>query len=69
MSDKSTYYRPDWEDVDQFPDVSAWVARGKDKHHFSCKICHSGSLKLSNGITVLRSHMKPSKEGVPKTKH
>ena len=70
MSDKNAYYKSAWEDPNQYPNVAIWIKRGKDDQHFACKICSSGSLKLSNmGISAVRSHMKPSKAGEPKTKH
>ena len=37
-----------WEDPTQFPDITPRIIEGKDNQHFACRICTSGSLKLSN---------------------
>lgn len=43
---------------------------GKDNMHFMYKLCKNGLLKRSTmGITAVRGHSKPSKEGKPLTKH
>ena len=69
-NDKQTYYRQCWEDPKEYPMFAPWISKGKDTKHFTCKVCRNGSLALSNmGIQALRSHMKPSKVGKPKTKH
>ena len=54
MSDKQTYCLPNWEDLDQFPDIVIWITKENNSQHFLCKICESGSLKMSNmGIGAL----------------
>ena len=36
----------EWEDPKIHPMLSEWITRGKDNHHFCCKVCNNGSLKL-----------------------
>lgn len=70
ISDKSTFYSLAWEDPKQFLDIVLWTMKEKDSQYFECRICKSGSLKLSNmRPAAVRSHMKPSKAGIQKTKH
>ena len=33
----NTYYQPNWEDTDQFPDMAVRIAKWKENQHFSCK--------------------------------
>ena len=69
----STHYNADWENHDLFPDLAPWIQRANngqkdDINHYSCKVCNSGRLKLSNmGVTAPRSHMKDNtKNGITK---
>ena len=55
--DKQTYYNRAWEDPTEYPEFALWIEMGKDSKHFRCKVCKTGSLKLSNmGTEVLKSH-------------
>ena len=50
--------------------LSEWITRGKDNHHFCCKVCSNGWLKLGvMGVAAPMNHMKPSKDSNNKTKH
>ena len=52
------------------PMLSEWITRGNDNHHFCCKVCNNGSLKLGvMGVAAPMNHMKPSKDSNNKTKH
>ena len=67
---KQTYYNVEWEDPKIHPMLSEWITRGKDNHHFCCKVCNNGSLKLGvMGVAAPMNHMKPSKDSNNKTKH
>ena len=67
---KQTYYNVEWEDPKINPMLSEWITRGKDNHHFCCKVCNNGSLKLDvMGVAAPMNHMKPSKDSNNKTKH
>ena len=36
-----------------------WVVKVKDKHHFTCKVCQTNSLKVNDmGVKALKSHVK-----------
>ena len=38
----------------QFLDIAPWSMKGKDNQYFACRICKSGSFKLSNvGIAAV----------------
>ena len=43
---KQIYYNVEQEELKIYPKLSAWIAKGKDNHLFSCKVCNNGSLKL-----------------------
>ena len=43
-----SYYRPIWEDLDQFLDITVWKAKGKDNQYFPSKICKTDFVKLDN---------------------
>ena len=72
-----TIFNPDWENPALFPDLAEWIqsctsGQADDIHHFQCKVCKNGRLKLSTmGIQAPRSHMKDTvKDGVVKeSKH
>ena len=58
MSETSTY-NPEWEVPSLFTHYVDWVSKGRNKHHFSCKVCQTNSLKLSDMIIeALKSHVK-----------
>ena len=47
--------------ISRFPQYVDWISKGKNKHHFSCKVCKTSSLKLSNmGMEALKLHVKGS---------
>ena len=64
MSEISTY-NPEWEVPSIFPKHTNRVSKGKEKHHFTCKVCQTNSLKVSNvEVEALKSHVKEnSKDG------
>lgn len=39
MSKISTY-NPEWKVPLIFPQYADWISKEKDKHHFSCQVCH-----------------------------
>ena len=59
-----TRYNSEWERPELFPEVSKWIlpvnaGNPDDVHYFSCKVCKSGKISLSNiGIGAVRNHMK-----------
>lgn len=54
----------------QFLDIAPWSMKGKGNQYFACRVCKSGSFKLSNvGIAAVRRHLKPSNTGVQMTKY
>ena len=67
MSKISTY-NPEQEVLSLIPQYANWVSKGKDKHHFTCKVSQTNSLKLSNMVAeAWKSHVKGnSKDGKKK---
>ena len=57
-------YNLQLEDPTLFPKMAPWIqkvstASSDDVHFFSCKVCKTGKISLSNmGIGTVRSHMK-----------
>ena len=45
---KKTYYDPEWEDPQKYPDFSSWILKEKNENSFSCKLCGGSSLRLGN---------------------
>ena len=46
------------------------VSKRKDKHYFTCKVCQTNLLKLSNiGVEVLKSHVKGNSKDGKKSKY
>lgn len=39
-------YNLEWELSSLLPKYADWGSKGKDKHHFICKVCQTNSLKL-----------------------
>ena len=59
---KKTYYNPESEDPQKYPDFSSWISKGKDENSFSCKLCDGSSLRLGKmAMVALKQHMKYSK--------
>ena len=62
-----TRYNSEWERPELFPEVSKWIlpvntGNPDDVHYFSCKVCKSGKMSLSNmGIGVVKAVEKPNK--------
>ena len=51
-----TKYNRDWENPELFPNLA------DDVHHYTCKVCNTGRLKLSKmGVTAPRSHTNDGK--------
>ena len=60
---KTLTYNPQWEVPSLFPQYADWVSKGKDNHHFTCKVFQTNSLKLSNmRVEPLKSHVKGNSE-------
>ena len=63
-----TKYNGEWENAELYPDLADWIMPAKtgqadDIHHYQCKICKTGRLKLPNmGVTAPRSHLKDGKD-------
>lgn len=54
---KKTYYNPEWEDPQKYPEFSIWITKGKDVNTFSCKFCGC-TLALGNmAMGTLKKHM------------
>ena len=56
MSEK-TYYNPEWEELQKYPDFSCWISKGKDEKIFPCELCSGSSLRLGNmAMIALKKH-------------
>ena len=56
---KTSAYNPGWEVPSLFPQYVEWVTKGKNKHHFICKVCRTNLLKPSNmRIKTLKLRVK-----------
>ena len=63
-------HSPEWELPSLFPQYAHWVSKGKHKHYFTCKVCQTNSLKLSNmGVEALKLHVKGNSKDGKKSKH
>ena len=59
---KKTYYDPEWEDPQKYPDFSSWILKEKNENSFSCKLCGGSSLRLGNmAMGAVKKHMTYSK--------
>ena len=66
---KNICYNVEWEDPKIHSKLSEYIATEKDDHHFSCKVCNNGSLKLGTmGVWAPVNHIKPSKDNKKKKK-
>lgn len=63
-------YNLEWELSSLLPKYADWVSKGKDKHHFICKVCQTNSLKLCNvKVEELKLHVKGNIKDGGKSKH
>ena len=67
---KNICYNVEWEDPKIHSKLSEYIATEKDDHHFSCKVCNNGSLKLGTmGVWAPVNHIKPSKDNKKKERN
>ena len=60
-------YNLEWELSSLLPKYADWGSKGKDKHHFICKVCQTNSLKLCNvEVEELKLHVKGNIKDVKK---
>lgn len=63
-------YNLEWELSSLLPKYADWGSKGKDKHHFICKVCQTNSLKLCNvEVEELKLDLKGNIKDGEKSKH
>ena len=56
---RQTHYTSEWENKNEYPEISLWISGKADEKTFCCRICHKKPLQLGNmGIKALRTHGK-----------
>ena len=56
---RQTYYIREWENKNNYPEISLWISGKTGEKTFYCRICYTKPLQVGNvGIKALRTHEK-----------